>query len=219
MAELDIKRFLCDFRQYKSDEEFNEKIRKSKVSIVTLNATLRFIAKAMSYALEKQSLRFKGGDLVEIEQKNNIKAGNWYVCDTDVVNDDMAVAFRQGSTYYCPKDGYIDACGALFELGSLGRYFHLATREEIAQSLPDLTLDATKDYSDYCERNGWKPVIDILLDGIDVDRMTDDYVLPDKITRRFWSGEYRTTILEVYRQGLEDMLNVVREINKKGIKI
>ena len=206
MAELDIKRFLCDFRQYKSDEEFNEKIRKSKVSIVTLNATLRFIAKAMSYALEKQSLRFKGGDLVEIEKESNIKAGNWYVCDMPIVNDNGAVAFSVGEVFVCPKDGYLDVNGAHFKVGTLDKYFRPIE-------------DPEENHSDYCKRNGWKPVVDILLDGIDMDKMVDEYILPDKITKRFWSGEYRTTILEVYRQGLEDMLNVVREINKKGIKI
>lgn len=129
MAELDIKRFLCDFRQYKSDEEFNEKVRKSKVSIVTLNATLRFIAKAMSYALEKQSLRFKGGDLVEIEPQSN--------------------------------------------------------------------------------------AVDILLDGINPDKMVDEFILPDNFTKRLWSGEFRTALLEIYRQGLEDMLQAIRDLNKK----
>ena len=59
-------------------------------------------------------------------------AGNWYVCDMEVMNENMTTAFHRGEVYYCPKDGYIDVNGALFEVGTLD-VFRLATKEEIPQ--------------------------------------------------------------------------------------
>lgn len=57
---------------------------------------------------------------------------NWYVCDMEVVNENMVTAFRRGEIYYCPKDGYLDVRGALFEVGCLD-VFRLATEKEIPQ--------------------------------------------------------------------------------------
>lgn len=59
-------------------------------------------------------------------------AGNWYVCEMEVMNENMTTAFHRGEVYYCPKDGYIDVNGALFEVGTLD-VFRLATKEEIPQ--------------------------------------------------------------------------------------
>ena len=60
------------------------------------------------------------------------KAGNWYVCDMEVMNENMVTAFHRDEIYYCPKDGYIDVCGALCEVGCLD-VFRLATEKEIPQ--------------------------------------------------------------------------------------
>ena len=71
----------------------------------------------------------------EIEQEPDdlkTKAGNWYVCDMEVMNENMVTAFRRGEIYYCPKDGYLDVGGALFKVGCLD-VFRLATEKEIPQ--------------------------------------------------------------------------------------
>ena len=70
-----------------------------------------------------------------VEQKPadlKITAGNWYVCYIEVWNENMITAFHRGEVYYCPKDGYIDVNGMLFEVGDLD-VFRLATKEEIPQ--------------------------------------------------------------------------------------
>lgn len=61
-----------------------------------------------------------------------ITAGNWYVCEMEVMNENMITAFHRGEVYYCPKDGYIDVNGVLCEVGTLD-VFRLATKEEIPQ--------------------------------------------------------------------------------------
>ena len=60
------------------------------------------------------------------------KAGNWYVCDMEVMNENMVTAFHRDEIYYCPKDGYLDVGGALFKVGCLD-VFRLATEKEIPQ--------------------------------------------------------------------------------------
>ena len=60
------------------------------------------------------------------------KAGNWYICDMEVMNENMVTAFHRDEIYYCPKDGYLDVRGALFEVGCLD-VFRLATEKEIPQ--------------------------------------------------------------------------------------
>ena len=60
------------------------------------------------------------------------KAGNWYICDMEVMNENMATAFHRDEIYYCPKDGYLDVDGALFGVGCLN-VFRLATKKEIPQ--------------------------------------------------------------------------------------
>ena len=82
------------------------------------------LTKAIDW-LEKQ------GEHKPVELKT--KAGNWYVCDMEVMNENMATAFHRDEIYYCPKDGYLYVSGALFEVGSLD-VFRLATEKEIPQS-------------------------------------------------------------------------------------
>ena len=81
------------------------------------------------------------------EQKpvNRLKttAGNWYVCEMEVMNENMTTAFHRGEVYYCPKDGYIDVNGALFEVGTLD-VFRLATKEEIQQQKQDWSEEDEK---------------------------------------------------------------------------
>jgi hypothetical protein len=72
---------------------------------------------------------------IENEQKPadlKTKAGNWYICDKEVMNENMVTAFHRNEIYYCPKDGYLDVGGALFEVGCLD-IFRLATDKEIPQ--------------------------------------------------------------------------------------
>jgi hypothetical protein len=80
---------------------------------------------------------FEKKELKKIEQKPadlKMTAGNWYVCDIEVWNENMITAFHRGEVYYCPKDGYIDVNGMLFEVGALDA-FRLATKEEIPHPL------------------------------------------------------------------------------------
>lgn len=77
-----------------------------------------------AYWLEKQGEQ-KPADL-------KTKAGNWYICDMEVINENMETAFHRNEIYYCPKDGYLDVGGALFEVGRLD-VFRLAVEKEIPQ--------------------------------------------------------------------------------------
>lgn len=91
------------------------------------------LEKAMADA--EYTFNFEKKELKKIEQKTadlKTKAGNWYICDMGVVNENMVTAFRRGEIYYCPKDGYLDVSGALFEVGGLD-VFRLATEKEIPQ--------------------------------------------------------------------------------------
>ena len=69
-----------------------------------------------------------------------ITAGNWYVCEMEVMNENMVTAFHRDEIYYCPKDGYLDVRGALFEVGCLD-VFRLATEKEIPQTKQEWSED------------------------------------------------------------------------------
>jgi hypothetical protein len=107
----------------------------------TANCTYYPATKEQRDTLEKAmaaagyTFDFEKKELKKIEQKPadlKTKAGNWYVCDMEVMNENMVTAFHRGEIYYCPKDGYLDVGGALFEVGCLD-VFRLATEKEIPQ--------------------------------------------------------------------------------------
>lgn len=82
-------------------------------------------------ALNDQGLTVEFDKIVSIEPASTIiKAGKWYVCDAEMINENMNVTFHRGEVYYCPKDGYIDVNGILFKVGSLCSEFRPATPEE-----------------------------------------------------------------------------------------
>lgn len=87
------------------------------------------------YALNDQGLVYKNGEIVCIKPKEEetIKAGNWYVCNCPIVNDNSMTAFHEGEIFYCSKDGWIDVNGALFKVGELCNNFRIATEEEILE--------------------------------------------------------------------------------------
>ena len=117
------------FPELKESED--ERIRKALIRYFTLSDEHAYNeACGVSYRdivayLEKQGEQ-KPDDL-------KTKAGNWYVCDMEVMNENMVTAFHRNEIYYCPKDGYLDVRGALFEVGCLD-VFRLATEKEIPQT-------------------------------------------------------------------------------------
>lgn len=86
----------------------------------------------LHHAIQDQGLRIKNGEIISIEPETT-KAGNWYVCKMEIMNESMTTAFHRDKVYYCPKDGYIDVDGALFKAGTLD-VFRPATAEEIPQN-------------------------------------------------------------------------------------
>ena len=81
--------------------------------------------------IEDNKVVIKKGEQKPADLKT--KAGNWYICDEEVINENMVAVFHPNEIYYCPKDGYLDDGGALFEVGYLN-VFRLATEKEIPQS-------------------------------------------------------------------------------------
>ena len=117
MAQIDIDKLVVSILNYNENMSTQEKtIRKGM--LLTLH-----------HALTDQGLRIKDGVIVKIEEYSKTKAGNWYVCEMEVMNESMITAFHRGECYYCPKDGYIDVNGALFEIGKLA-IFHTWTIQD-----------------------------------------------------------------------------------------
>ena len=119
MAKIDIDKFVASLIEYLQGENY--------------------LWKHLEYALKKQELKYKDGDIVSIEpeQDEQIKAGNWYVCNCEIINGNMTVAFHRDSVYFCPKDGCLDINGALFKVGTLCKAFRPATKEETPNATAD----------------------------------------------------------------------------------
>ena len=111
MNKIDIDKFICSMIEHQMDGSIYK------------NQLLD--------SLKQQGIIYKDGELQIIEPDTPlVKADNWYTCDIEVVNSNGVIAFHPGELYYCPKDGWIDVCGALFKVGTLD-VFRPATEEEI----------------------------------------------------------------------------------------
>lgn len=140
ITEAVAKGICADFVAESKDENIRKAIRTLILSASREQTTIVGVTQSDMFAwLEKQKgteREIEGNSLCNGEQKpvNRLKttASNWYVCEMEVMNENMTTAFHSGEVYYCPKDGYIDVNGALFEVGTLD-IFRLATKEEIPQ--------------------------------------------------------------------------------------
>lgn len=111
---------------------------KQRVLLTETNGNANIDWDARSIQDVKLLLEYGLGYIKKLEKQGEpadlkTKAGNWYVCDMEVMNENMVTAFRRGEIYHCPKDGYLDVHGALFEVGCLD-VFRLATEKEIPQT-------------------------------------------------------------------------------------
>lgn len=114
---LDLKKLLESILHRRPDSKFCD-------SMIITDETIKT-------ALKDQDFEYKNDEIVSIEPESTIiKAGKWYVCDAEMINENMNVTFHRDEVYYCPKDGWIDVKGILFKVGSLCREFRPATPEE-----------------------------------------------------------------------------------------
>ena len=165
----------------------------------------------MEKALVDQGLSFNGEDLVEMKKPVNFEDFpreeqlKWYICTKAVPHKDgrgLMPLFCEGEPATLGK---IEAYCQDMTPRQFTEHFRKVTEADLPQGQPHILSDAVKGIN----------AVDILLDGINIKEMVrrfkeeEGFVVSD-------TSSMRQIAIDFYEIGLVDMLQAIRDNNKKG---